>query len=119
MYKCQELVLKIATDKNALGFFGLAYYEENKDKLKLVGVDNGEGVVMPSLETVGNGSYAPLSRPIFIYVSSVAAEKEEVKEFVRFYLESASSLVSEVGYIPLLDAEYTKEIEKFNAFIKK
>ena len=113
------LVQGIATDKNALGFFGLAYYEENKDKLKLVGVDNGEGVVMPSLETVGNGSYAPLSRPIFIYVSSVAAEKEEVKEFVRFYLESASSLVSEVGYIPLLDAEYTKEIEKFNAFIKK
>ena len=52
-------------------------------------------------------------------MSSVAAEKEEVKEFVRFYLESASSLVSEVGYIPLLDAEYTKEIEKFNAFIKK
>jgi phosphate transport system substrate-binding protein len=113
------LVQGIATDKNGLGFFGLAYYEENKDKLKLVGVDNGKGVVMPSLETVGNGSYAPLSRPIFIYVSSVAAEKEEVKEFVRFYLESASSLVSEVGYIPLLDAEYTKEIEKFNAFIKK
>lgn len=112
------LVQGIATDKNALGFFGLAYYEENKDKLKLVGVDNGEGVVMPSLETVGNGSYAPLSRPIFIYVSSLAVEKEEVKEFISFYLESASSLVAEVGYIPLPDAEYTKEIEKFKAFVK-
>ena len=112
------LVQGIATDKNALGFFGLAYYEENKDKLKLVGVDNGNGVVMPSLETVGNGSYAPLSRPIFIYVSSLAVEKEEVKEFVSFYLENASSLVAEVGYIPLPDAEYAKEIEKFNAFIK-
>jgi len=112
------LVQGIATDKNALGFFGLAYYEENKDKLKLVGVDNGSGVVMPSLETVGNGTYAPLSRPIFIYVSSLAVQKEEVKEFVSFYLESASSLVSEVGYIPLPDTEYAKEIEKFNAFIK-
>ena len=113
------LVQGIATDKNALGFFGLAYYEENKDKLKLIGVDNGNGVVMPSLETVGNGSYAPLSRPIFIYVSSLAVEKEEVKEFVSFYLESASSLVSEVGYIPLPDAEYAKEIDTFNAFINK
>ncbi|MBL6662927.1 MAG: PstS family phosphate ABC transporter substrate-binding protein [Flavobacteriales bacterium] len=112
------LVQGIATDKNALGFFGLAYYEENKDKLKLVGVDNGNGVVMPSLETVGDGSYAPLSRPIFIYVSSLAVQKEEVKEFVSFYLESASSLVSEVGYIPLPDTEYAKEIEKFNAFVK-
>jgi phosphate transport system substrate-binding protein len=113
------LVQGIATDKNALGFFGLAYYEENKDKLKLIGVDNGNGVVMPSLETVGNGSYAPLSRPIFIYVSSLAVEKEEVKEFVSFYLESASSLVSEVGYIPLPNAEYAKEIDTFNAFINK
>ena len=73
---------------------------------------------MPSLETVGNGSYAPLSRPIFIYVSSLAVQKEEVREFVSFYLENASSLVAEVGYIPLPDAEYAKEIEKFNAFIK-
>ena len=113
------LVQGIATDKNALGFFGLAYYEENKNKLKLIGVDNGNGVVMPSLETVGNGSYAPLSRPIFIYVSSLAEEKEEVKEFVSFYLESASSLVSEVGYIPLPNAEYAKEIDTFNAFINK
>lgn len=112
------LVQGIATDKNALGFFGLAYYEENKDKLRLVGVDNGNGVVLPSLETVGNGTYAPLSRPIFIYVSSVSVEKAEVKEFVSFYLESASSLVTEVGYIPLPDAEYAKEIEKFNAFAK-
>jgi phosphate transport system substrate-binding protein len=112
------LVQGIATDKNALGFFGLAYYEENKDKLRLVGVDNRNGVVMPSLETVGNGSYAPLSRPIFIYVSSLAAEKEQVREFVSFYLENASELVSEVGYIPLPDEEYAKEIEKFNAFIK-
>lgn len=112
------LVQGISTDKNDLGFFGLAYYEENKDKLKLVGVDNGNGVVMPTLETVGNGTYAPLSRPIFIYVSSLAVEREEVREFVSYYLETASSIASEVGYIPLLDSEYANEIEKFNNFIK-
>ena len=112
------LVQGISTDKNALGFFGLAYYEENKDKLKLVGVDNGNGVVMPTLETVGNGTYAPLSRPIFIYVSSLAVEREEVREFVSYYLETASSIASEVGYIPLLDSESANEIEKFNNFIK-
>jgi phosphate transport system substrate-binding protein len=110
------LVQGIANDKNALGFFGLAYYEENKDKLQLVGVNNGQGNVLPTLETVGNGSYAPLSRPIFIYVSSTAAAKEEVQEFVSFYLESAPSLVSEVGYIPLPSTEYDKQIEKFEAF---
>jgi len=112
------LVQGIATDKYSLGFFGLAYYEGNKDKLNIIGVDKGNGPIIPTLETVGNGSYAPLSRPIFIYVSSPAAAKEEVREFVSFYLESAPSLVSEVGYIPLPQSEYNKEIEKFNAFIK-
>jgi len=68
---------------------------------------------------VGNGSYAPLSRPIFIYVSSTAAAKEEVQEFVSFYLESAPNLVSEVGYIPLPSTEYDKQIEKFEAFSLK
>jgi len=113
------LVQGIATDINALGFFGLAYYEENKDKLRLVGVDNGSGIVTPTLETVGNGTYAPLSRPIFIYVSSTAVQKDQVNEFVNFYLDNASSLVSEVGYIPLLTEEYVKEKAKFAAFAKK
>ena len=113
------LVQGISTDVNALGFFGLAYYEENKDKLRLVGVNNGSGTVLPSMETVSNGTYAPLSRPIFIYVSSTAVAKKEVVEFVDFYLESAPSLVSEVGYIPLQPEEYVREKEKFNAFSGK
>ena len=113
------LVQGIATDKNALGFFGLAYYEENKDKLRLVGVDNGNGVVIPTMETVSNGTYAPLSRPIFIYVSSEAAKKEEVNTFVNFYLGSAPSLVTEVGYIPLLEKEYTEQSRKYNEFTSK
>lgn len=113
------LVQGIAGDKNGLGFFGLAYYEENKDKLKLVGVDNGNGAVSPSIETVSNGTYAPLSRPIFIYANNTAKEREEVKEFVEFYLNNAGDLVEDVGYIPLQPNEYEIEKEKFKSFITK
>lgn len=109
------LVQGIAGDKNALGFFGHAYYEENKEQLKLVGVDNGAGVVLPSSETVKNGTYAPLSRPVFIYVTKSAAQRAEVSEFVKFYLSNATTLVPDVGYIPLDD--YSKEQAKFTAFV--
>lgn len=110
------LVQGIARDKYGLGFFGLAYFEENADKLKLVGVDNGSGVVKPSLETVGNGTYAPLSRPIFIYASDKGAAKPEVKEFIHFYLEQAGELSAEVGYIPLPKEEYAKQVSAFEKF---
>lgn len=110
------LVQGIAGDKNALGFFGLAYYEENKDQLRLVGVNNGTGTVLPSVETVKNGTYAPLSRPVFIYVTDKAAKREEVASFISFYLENASTLVPDVGYIPLPEDEYTKEAQKFSDF---
>jgi phosphate transport system substrate-binding protein len=110
------LVQGIAGDKNGIGFFGLAYYEENKEKLKLTGVDNGKGVVMPSVETVKNGTYAPLSRPIFIYVTDAAAKRPEVAAFVTFYLENATTLVPDVGYIPLSAEEYQQENSKFKGF---
>ena len=111
------LVQGISGDKSALGFFGLAYYEENKDKLKLVGVRNDQGVVMASAETVKNGTYSPLSRPVFIYVSDVAADRPEVEAFVEFYLQNAPELVPDVGYIPLTDAEYEEQSSKFEEFI--
>ncbi|MEX1238357.1 MAG: PstS family phosphate ABC transporter substrate-binding protein [Cyclobacteriaceae bacterium] len=111
------LVQGIAGDKNGLGFFGLAYYEENKDKLKLVGVDDGSGVTLPSLETVKSGIYKPLSRPVFIYVSDVAAKRPEVVKFVEFYLDNAANLVLDVGYIPLSDREYETEQGKFQSFV--
>jgi len=112
------LVQGIATDKNGLGFFGLAYYEENKEKLKLVGVDNGKGAIIPTMETVSNGTYAPLSRPIFIYINDAAKKREEVKDFVSFYLNNAAAIVKDVGYIPLTNREYNREITKFNNFLK-
>ena len=111
------LVQGIAGDKNGLGFFGLAYYEENKSKLKLVGVKGENGVVLPTAETVKNGTYKPLSRPVFIYVSDVALKRPEVSAFVQFYLDNASVLVPDVGYIPLTDEEYQAESSKLEKFL--
>jgi phosphate transport system substrate-binding protein len=113
------LVQGIEGDKNSLGFFGLAYYEENKEKLKLVGVDNGKGAVLPNKETVMSNTYAPLSRPLFIYVSDNALKRPEVVDFVNFYLEKAPTLVKEVGYIPLTDKEYADVVQKFKGFVGK
>lgn len=112
------LVQGVSTDRYAIGFFGLAYFEENADKLKLIGVKNGEDMpVKPSLETVKDGSYTPLSRPLFIYVSETAADKPHVQDFVNFYLDNAGELATSAGYIPMPDSEYAAQKEKFNAFI--
>jgi phosphate transport system substrate-binding protein len=112
------LVQGVAGDKYGLGFFGLAYYEENADKLKLIPVDGGSGPVIPSLETVKNGSYVPLSRPLFVYINSKAVARPEVKEFIKFYLGNAASLSEEVGYVPLPEEEYAVQTAKFESFIK-
>lgn len=112
------LVQGIAGDKYSLGFFGLAYYAENKDKLTLIGVHNGEEVVKPTLESVSNGTYRPLSRPLFIYVNSTSVASPEVVEFVNFYLENSSELSKDVGYIPLPDENYKKQIEIFKTFVE-
>ena len=106
----------ISTDKYSLGYFGLAYYEENKDKLKLIGVDNGDGPVKPSLETVKDGTYAPLSRPLFIYVNSTSVSRKEVISFVNFYIENSAELAKEVGYIPLPQNEYATQLSNFKKF---
>ena len=112
------LVEGIASDPQALGYFGLAYYEQNKDKLKIVPIDdendaNGKGAITPSSQSVMDSTYQPLARPIFIYVSTKAAEKEEVQKFVEFYLKEATKLVAEVGYIPLPDEAYQAALERF------
>jgi phosphate transport system substrate-binding protein len=107
------LVQGVSRDKNALGYFGYAYYEANKSRLKAVAIDGGKGAVLPSRETVENGSYQPLSRPIFIYVKAKSAERPEVKEFVEFYMNNASKLVAEVKYVPLPAQAYTLAMGHF------
>lgn len=96
----------IEKDKYALGYFGLSYYEENKEKLGVLAVDNGNGGVLPSLETVADGTYAPLSRSLYIFVSKKSLERPEVQKFVEFYLDNAPALSKEVGYVPMPAAGY-------------
>jgi phosphate transport system substrate-binding protein len=112
------LVQGIASDTAGLGYFGLAYYEQNMDKLRIVPVDdsndsNGKGAIVPSLKTVRGGTYKPLSRPLFIYVSVKSLVKNEVRDFVEFYIKHAPELSKEVGYIPLPDEMYKSSLEKF------
>ena len=108
------LVTGIAGDRGALGYFGYAYYGENADLLKLVAVDGGDGCVLPTDETINNGTYAPLSRPLFIYVASDALNQPHVKAFVEYYLDSGNrSLVSETGYIPFPNTVYKLVMAKF------
>lgn len=106
----------VAGNKGGLGYFGLAYYEQNKDKLKLVPIDNGDGKpVAPSASTVVDGSYKPLSRPLFIYVKLAAVERPEVKAFVEFYLDAVPSLLAKVGYVELPKAAYDAAKARFAA----
>lgn len=107
------LVQGIAGDQNALGFFGLAYYENNQDRLKLVAVDGGDGCVRPTSESVSEGEYQPLARPEFIYVRADRADDPAVETFVEFYLENAPTLVREVGYIPLDEEAYGINQQRF------
>lgn len=105
------LVRGVSGDRGALGYFGFAYYAENRRKLKAVAIDNGKGPVAPTPETVENGTYQPLSRPVFIYVSEKSLERPELREFVDFYMNNAPQLVREVKYIPLPARAYTGNLE--------
>ncbi len=107
------LVQGIARDGNAIGYFGYAYYAENKDKLKAVPIVNPRTgkAVEPSPETVIDGSYQPLARPIFIYVNAKSLERPEIREFVQYYMKSAEALVREVKYVPLPPKAYTYNLE--------
>ena len=105
------LVQGVSGDANALGYFGIAYFMENQSRLKLVGVDNGSGCVTPSEETVRSGEYAPLSRPLLLYVKQSSLDQPHVRAFMEYYLDTAGVLATEVGYVPLQDAEYTASRE--------
>jgi len=112
------LVEGVATNEGGLGYFGLAYYEENKDKLKVVPIKKSAGgdAVAPSQKTVREGSYMPLSRPLLIYVNKRSLKtKPAVKKFVQYYLKHAATLSQEVGYVPLADSEYEDTLRKIQS----
>jgi phosphate transport system substrate-binding protein len=108
------LVSGVENNKSALGYFGFAYYSAHKDKLTAVAIDGGKGPVLPSEANVINGTYQPLSRPLFVYVKESSAARPEVREFVEFMLTKGSALVGEVGYVPLPDSAYKLALQHFN-----
>jgi phosphate transport system substrate-binding protein len=110
------LVQGISGDINSLGFFGYAYYVANESTLKLVPIDGGKGPVSPSSTTINDGSYSPLSRPIFIYLSKPSAARPEVRAFVEFYLDQAPALAAEVGYVAMPQEEYQQSREALASF---
>ncbi len=106
------IVQGVATDKYALGYLGLPYYEENKDRLQLMGIDKGKGPILPSRKTVQTGIY-PLSRPLFIYVSLAALDNPTVLALTQFYLDKSPTLPAEVGYIALSKNVQTQVVKRF------
>jgi phosphate transport system substrate-binding protein len=110
------LVQGIAGDQNALGYFGYAYYVQNSDKLKLVAVDGGNGCVAPEPATINDGSYAPLSRPLFVYVKKESLSMPEVVAFMDFYMETSQALVADVGYIDVETGAYAAEVQEWEDF---
>ena len=106
------IVQGIRDDKHALGYFGFAYYVSNKSSIKAMAIDSGAGPVKPSLENAQSGAY-PLSRPLFVYVSSKGLDKPHVKAFVEFYIrQSATKIISQVGYVPITDAQMKENLAK-------
>ncbi|MDZ4661406.1 MAG: PstS family phosphate ABC transporter substrate-binding protein [Pseudomonadota bacterium] len=113
------LVQGIVGDKDAMGYFGHAYYEANKTKLKVVPIQaEGGKAITPTTETIANGTYKPLSRMIYIYVSVAAGKKKEVSSFIDFYMKNAGALVKDVGYISLENKKYETALSEFNKRIK-
>ncbi len=106
------LVRGISGDMNAMGYFGYAYYVANKEILKIVPIDAGQGPVLPTFTTINNGSYQPLSRPLFIYVRTESLKRAEVREFVNYYIEHVAQLSAEVGYVPLPKIAYDHVLER-------
>jgi len=104
------IVQAVSGSKYAMGYFGMAYYLENKDKVKAIKLDG----VKPSIETAKSGKYSPLSRPLFIYVSSESLKRREVEEYVRYYLQQTSTdLIKEIGYVPMTEADMKRNLARF------
>jgi phosphate transport system substrate-binding protein len=106
------LVQGVANNPGGMAYFGLAYYEENRGRLKAIAVDGGTGPVLPTRQTVENGTYAPLSRPIFIYVNAGALRRPQVQQFVQYYINNAAVISARVGYVPLPASAYAAYLQR-------
>ncbi|MFE1243910.1 phosphate ABC transporter substrate-binding protein PstS family protein [Fictibacillus sp. NPDC058756] len=116
------LVQGVSGSKDAIGFFGYAYYQANKDKLKAVPIDGGNGPVEPNPETIESGEYAPLSRPLFTYVNNKSLkDNEAVYEYMKFTLENAGELASSdtIGYVSLPKEKYEEQMKKLDELAGK
>jgi phosphate transport system substrate-binding protein len=110
------IVQGVSSNKGALGYFGYAYYQGNRGRVRAVAIVNRQGsAVAPSVTAVVDGSYEPLSRPLFIYVRDAAAQRPEVQEFIRYYLTEGPELAQEVGYVPLPESAYKLALKHFDA----
>ncbi len=106
------LVQGVANNPGGMAYFGLAYYHENQSRLRALAVDGGSGPVLPSVQTVENGTYQPLSRPIFIYVNAAALRRPQVQQFVQYYINNAARFSAQVGYIPLPASAYQTYLQR-------
>lgn len=106
------IVQGVVNNPGGLGYFGLAYFEENASRLRALSIDNGNGPVAPSTATVLNGTYAPLSRPLFIYVNAAALRRPQVAQFVQYYINNAAALSSRVGYVALPSTAYAAYLQR-------
>jgi phosphate transport system substrate-binding protein len=113
------LVQGVAGDKGSLGYFGLAYYAENTDKLKLLAVDSGSGPIVPTAETVRDGTYEPLARPLYIYVRKDALQNDGVMKYLNYYLEKVNEVSPQVGYVPVTDEVMKQNRETLEASVPK
>ena len=109
------LVQGVAGDRYSLGYFGYAYFAENQGRLKLLAVDGGNGCVSPSDQTIADGTYAPLSRPLFVYVKHSAASRPEIPAYLQFLVGNAPEVVPSTGYHPLTSEEYAADMAKLSA----
>jgi len=104
------LVQGVSGDQGSMGYFGFAYYTFNKDSLNLLAVDDGSGCISPTLETINDGTYKPLSRPMFIYVNNASFESQDMRDFITYFLKNAGELSELVGYVGLPQEDYISQL---------
>ncbi len=108
------LVQGVSGDQASMGYFGFAYYTFNKDSLNVLAVDDGSGCIPPSVDSINDGSYKPLSRPMFIYVNNASMENEDMKDFITYFLKNAGELSELVGYVGLPEEDYLSQLDLIN-----